>query len=427
MKKALIVTTISGFVPQFELNNVTLLQQLGYEVHYASNFERPVYEFDPRIFVKKEITVHHLPIEKSPAHLVKNGKALLALCRLLRSERFDLIHCHNPMGGVLARVAGALCAPRTVLLYTAHGFHFYHGAPWRNWICYYPVERLLARATDFLITINEEDYVRAKRFSLKQGGCVWKTPGAGLDVGRFVPKAKDGRKERLGFPEDCFLLLSVGELNRNKNHQVVIRALAQLWEDNVCYGICGRGDQKEALEKLICRMGLQGRVKLLGYRCDIENVLPAADLFVFPSKREGFGMAAVEAMAAGLPVVAADCRGTREYMQDGVTGIVCRDGRPQTYREAILRLREDARERARMSRDNRQRALLFSREAAKNVMECVYARADACVNESAAAAAATVETAVRRALEAGAQRPEAGMRRRAAQSGREQRKDGLQE
>ena len=374
MKKALIITAVSGFVPQFEMNQVFLLQKLGYEVHYATNFDHPVYDYDRELFRKNGIVTHPLSIEKSPARIRRNFQAFLQLKRLLEGERFDLIHCHNPMGGVLGRLAGSLYSSGAVILYTAHGFHFYKGAPIKNWLLYYPAESVLARLTDFLITINEEDYLRGKRFHLRPNGSVWKIPGAGLDVRRFVPKpdARAEEKAALGFPSDSFLLLSAGELNRNKNHETVIRALSLLPEKNVFYGICGRGDGRGRLEELIGQEGLTERVRLLGYRKDIEDVLPAADCFLFPSKREGFGMAAVEAMAAGLPLITSDCRGTREYMRDGITGIVCKRNRPEDYAEAVRSLRNDPGKREHMGQASRERSLLFSTDATLAVMKQVY-------------------------------------------------------
>lgn len=374
MKKALIITTISGFVPQFEKNNVAILQDMGYRVHYASNFERPVYDYDNDFFQKRGIVTHRLRIEKSPARIWENARAFGQLKNLLQKERFDLVHCHNPMGGVLGRLAAGCFSPDSTLLYTAHGFHFYREAPWKNWLLYYPAERALARMTDILITVNREDFERGSRFRLRRGGSIWKIPGAGLDVNRFSP-GKEEREEsraRFGFPPESFLILSVGELNRNKNHSAVIRAIARMEENDICYGICGRGDGRKKLERLIKREGLDGRVKLLGYRKDIERILPAADCFLFPSRREGFGMAAVEAMAAGLSLVTSDCRGTREYMQDGVTGIICRRNRPESYVQAIRRLKNDPRMRQRMGQASRERALLFSTGATENVMRQIY-------------------------------------------------------
>lgn len=374
VKKALIITTISGFVPQFEMNNVALLQEMGYEVHYASNFNRPVYDYDKNLFEKKGITTHHLCIEKSPVHLIRNCLALRQLKKILKEEQFTLIHCHNPMGGVLGRLAGWLYAPGAVVLYTAHGFHFYRKAPLINWFFYYPVEKALAHFTDKLITINEEDYRRAEHFRLKEGGSVWKIPGVGLDVERFMHEGKKRcyEKKELGFPKDSFLLLSVGELNRNKNHKVVIEAIARMKEPKLYYMICGRGSGRKKLERLIQKKGLQGKVKLLGYRKDIERILPAADCFLFPSKREGFGMAAVEAMAAGLPLITSDCRGTREYMKDGVTGIVCRKNCAESYKRAVRDLMNNPWKRQRMRAACQEAALLFSRNATENVMRHVY-------------------------------------------------------
>ena len=369
MKKALIITTISGFVPQFEMNNVRILQEVGYEVHYASNFDRPVYEFDDSLFEKAGIITHHFSIEKSPFCVTQNIGAFFQLKKLLRKEKFDLIHCHNPMGGVLGRLAGSLYAPDAVMIYTAHGFHFYKKAPLKNWLMYYPVERWLAHRTDIIVTINREDHERASSFRLKKGGKVWQIPGVGLDVERFhpQPELRTEEKRELGFPEHAFLVLSVGELNRNKNHQAVIRALAQLRDRAVYYGICGRGRERKKLEQLIAEEGLQGHVKLLGYRKDIEKVLQGADCFIFPSRREGFGMAAVEAMAVGVPLITSDCRGTREYMLDGRTGIVCSD-----YANAIERMKASVSMRNRMGQVCRRRALQFSKEESARVMRQVY-------------------------------------------------------
>ncbi|HJC57492.1 MAG TPA: glycosyltransferase family 4 protein [Candidatus Eisenbergiella intestinipullorum] len=377
MKKALIITTISGFVPQFEKNHVSLLQEKGYEVHYASNFDRPVYDHEKDFFRKNGIITHPLSIEKSPVNLLQNARAFGQLKRLLKREHFDLIHCHNPMGGALGRTAAGLYSPGSVILYTAHGFHFYKKAPWKNWLLYYPAERALARLTDILITVNEEDHERGKRFCLRRGGSVWKIPGVGVDVERFIPQEEERsrRKAEYGFPEDSFLLLSAGELNRNKNHRAVIRAVAQMKDQNIYYGICGRGSGRKSLEAWIRREGLQERVRLLGYRKDMERILPAADCFLFPSRREGFGMAAVEAMASGLALITSDCRGTREYMKDGITGFICERNRPESYAEAVQRLRDDPAGHRSMEKESRRQALCFSRQATESIMRQIYEKA----------------------------------------------------
>lgn len=378
MKKALIITTISGFLPQFEMGNVHLLQQLGYEVHYASNFNCPIYEYDRTLFNRENIITHHIEIAKSPFHIKRNIRAYRQLEALMEKEKFMLIHCHNPMGGVLGRLAAGVVSRQSKVIYTAHGFHFYKKAPLKNWVLFYPIERLLAHVTDYIVTINREDFVRAKGFRLKAGGEVWQIPGVGLDVKKFVPKPDEkGRiKEELGFSQKSFLILSAGELNKNKNHQAVVRALALSEDQELVYGICGRGPGEKKLERLIHKEGLGGRVKLLGYRNDICRVLHGADCFAFPSRREGLGMAAVEAMASGVVMITSDCRGTREYMRDGMTGIVCRKNRPESYAEAIRQLRKMPEKMMELSDSCRRQALHFSKESTEQIMRQVYEKAD---------------------------------------------------
>ena len=166
MKRALIITTVSGFVPQFEMNNVKILQNLGYEVHYAANYYMPVYTDNNERLEGTGIIQHQIDFVRSPYNIGKNIKALNQLVSLMREIKFHLVHCHTPMGGVLGRIAAHKTNTKPVI-YTAHGFHFYKGAPVWNWLFFYPVERFLAKWTDCLITINKEDYARAKKFNTR--------------------------------------------------------------------------------------------------------------------------------------------------------------------------------------------------------------------------------------------------------------------
>lgn len=232
------------------------------------------------------------------------------------------------------------------VIYTAHGFHFYKGAPLVNWMLYYPAERFLAHWTDVLVTVNREDYNRAKKFHLRKRGKDWEKQGRtgknrsvrkqvflingiGIDVEKYSwdEKLREAKRREFGASDDVFLLLSVGELTKRKNHQVVIRALKQLegmgnriegrkipgWK----YLIAGKGAERKKLEKLIKKSGLEGKILLLGYRTDIGELLAAADCFVFPSKQEGMPVALMEALAAGVPSIAADIRGCRELLPKG--------------------------------------------------------------------------------------------------------------
>lgn len=397
-KKALIVATVGGFLPQFEQGNVRILQQMGYEVHYASNFSVPNYHYKTSWFQEQGIVCHHTEFERSPWHFLRNVKAYLKLKRLIMSEGYRLIHCHTPVAGVLTRLSAKKYRKDKIntgkrerkkrdvhsvnnsirVVYTAHGFHFYRGSSVLSWLLYYPVECRMAIYTDALLTINREDYERSKRFCVEWQCRTAQIPGVGIPAEKYrknwTPQfilSAEKKREELGAEPDDFLLVSVGELNANKNHEIVIRALSGLNQLRLKYIICGEGKQRKLLEQLIERLGLSERVCLPGYRTDVTEILNCADCFVFPSKREGLGVAALEAMAAGLPVISGDNRGTREYMLNGSNGIVCRN-RPEDYREAILRLAKDSVFRAGMGRKAEKTAADYDDAHAGAAMREIY-------------------------------------------------------
>lgn len=345
MKKALIVTTVSGFVPQFEMHNVHILQELGYEVHYASNFQNVSYGIDNHRLDGTGIVRHQVDLMRSPFDLKNNRKAYQQIKEILKAEDFDLLHCHTPVGAVLARlVAKSYRKKGMKVIYTAHGFHFYKGAPLKFWLVSYPIEWWLAKDTDSLITINEEDFKNAKKLPVgkKYGkkGNVYKIDSVGIDCEKYRLGlcSKEQKRKELGISKEAFVLISVGELNWNKNHAIVVEALGRLKELNLQYIICGEGIERVPLEKQAKQLGIIDKVILTGFRSDIPEILNASDAMIFPSLREGFGLAAVEAMATGIPVIAFDNRGTREYMQDGKNGYVVWDNDVEGMVNAIKRL-----------------------------------------------------------------------------------------
>jgi glycosyltransferase EpsD len=247
------------------------------------------------------------------------------------------------------------------------------------------VERLLARFTDSIIVINNEDYAAASCFHLKPGGRVWMIPGVGLDVAAFAaPKPTERAENRRnhGIAPEHFLLLSVGELNENKNHQVILSALKllksrhQLPED-LRYGICGDGFLRARLEQIIADYGLGNVVHLFGYCTDIRNYLCMADAVAFPSMREGLGMAALEALSMGIPVLASDNRGTREYMRPGENGFLCEWSDAEGFADRILMLHGMSQEeRSTMEKACRDSAEPFSRDKVGIIMQAVYQEID---------------------------------------------------
>ena len=249
----------------------------------------------------------------------KELKVNAELKKLMEEERFDLVHCHTPMGGALARLAARKTKTGPVI-YTAHGFHFFKGAPLINWLVYYPVERWLSRFTDVQVTINHEDYMRAKnQFKARR---TVRIHGVGIDL---APSGKSREEKRweLGIQPDEILLLTAGELNRNKNQRMVLEAMGKLkgvTEAKLVYAACGKGDCLESLEKRARELGIEASVRFLGYREDFREILKAADIFLMPSYREGLPTVVMEAMSAGLPVIGTDIRGNRDLIQPGTTG-----------------------------------------------------------------------------------------------------------
>ena len=377
MSNALIVSSTAGFLPQFLDNDVKVLKERGYTVHFASDFTNPVYKFDIEDLNNQGIVMHPITLHKKPWHLIKNFKGLTQLSKIIKDENINIVHCHNPVGGMLGRMAGVCSGKKPLMIYTAHGFHFFKGAPKPYWIMFYPAEKFLAKMTDVIITINQEDFLRAKNFKMRKNGEVELLHGVGLDTDKFhpMPEIRDEVREELGIPKDAFHIVTAAELNGNKNQSVVIKAIAKLSDKNIYYSMCGRGPMQEELEQLIAELGLSERVRLLGYRDDMERVLQSCDVFAFPSIREGFGMAAVEALGCGIPVIAADNRGTREYMHHGDNGVVCKHDDVDGFADAIIRIKNDEDLRKTYSEQAYKLSKIFWKKSAKKTLEEIYDRA----------------------------------------------------
>ncbi|MGW5979653.1 glycosyltransferase family 4 protein [Bacillus mycoides] len=312
--KILYVTTISNTVNAFLIPHIKLLVEQGHQVDIASNL---IQEVNPEL-INMGCKIHNVEFQRSPLDR-KNYLAYKNLKKLIQNEGYDLIHTHTPVASACVRFA-CRKMKNVKVVYTAHGFHFFKGAPFINWLAYYPVERYLAKYTDVLITINKEDYDRAKG-SFKAGRVVY-IPGVGLDTQRFDTISVDelSKRKELGIPEKAMVILSVGELNKNKNHETVIRAVAKLNNPAIYYVICGRGPLENNLRRLSKELGLEDRVKLLGYRKDIIEICKVVEIFVFPSFREGLSVALMEAMACGLPVICSDIRGNRDLIENNKGG-----------------------------------------------------------------------------------------------------------
>lgn len=312
--KILYVTTISLTMNSFFKPHIDMLVREGHCVDIACNDKDLA--LDP-LYGELGCGFYRIDFSRSPLSS-DNVKAYGQLKKVIENGGYDVVHCHTPNASVITRLVCRSFRRKTGLkvFYTAHGFHFYKGAPKLNWMVYYPVEKFCSRFTDKLITINREDYELAK--NKFKAGEVHYVPGVGIDLSRFenihVDKAE--KRKEIGVPEDAFLLFSVGELNENKNHQIVIKALAKLNDPNVHYAIAGVGEKKEYLHALASELGISAQVHLLGYRKDIPELNHVANAFCFPSIREGLPVALIEAMACGLPVVCSYSRGNIDLIDE---------------------------------------------------------------------------------------------------------------
>ena len=373
--KALVLASVASMINQFCMGNIETLKELGFEVDVAANFDSPgnismekVAELKDKL-AESGVGAYQLPFPRSPFEVKAMLSSLKEAKRLFREKKYKIIHCNSPTGGVVTRFAAkSLRKSGTKVIYTAHGFHFYKGAPLKNRLLYYPVEWLCSFWTDTLITINHEDYALAKKHMHAKR--VLYVPGVGIDVERFADTTVDraAKRREIGVPEDAFLLLSVGELNANKNHQIVIRALAEMGNKRIHYAIAGMGELHDSLLELAGSLGVGDRVHLLGYRSDVAELYKTADAYVLPSKREGLNVSLMEALASGLPCIASKIRGNTDMISDGVNGFFVSPGDTASLISGICRIRENTV----CETDCYNSACVFDRKTINNTMKKIY-------------------------------------------------------
>lgn len=316
MRKFLIVAHYSRFLVQFEMNNVHILQQLGYEVHYATNYrDEDMYKDAVRVIKANNVILHQIDFVRSPYDIISNIKAYGQLRKLMLNEHFAGVHCHTPMAGALARLA-ANAAKIYPVIYTAHGFHFYKGCPLKNRVIYENAERILATFTDAQITINKEDYEVAQTFHLR--GKAYYIHGVGIDIEKIsnVKADREAVRKQLGISQEALVFVTVGELILRKNHEMLIKAFCEAHINNSVLLICGSGKERKHYERIVDMSGCSEKIIIAGFCSNIIEILKASDIFVFPSLQEGLPVALMEAMAAGMPCIASSIRGNVDLLTD---------------------------------------------------------------------------------------------------------------
>ena len=341
----------------------------GYEVYYGVNRKNP-----------RDIACE-MPVIPFDAHTYRsitafgdNKIAYKNLCRVIDEGNVEVIHCNTPVGGLVGRLAGRKKKVKKII-YTAHGFHFYKGAPLINRTLFKWAEKWMAHHTDAIITMNQEDYEAAKKFRLRKGGKVYFVHGVGINLCDYVGMSdkRTEKREELSLAEDQIMLISMGDLVARKNYVTAIEAVAKAKNPKLQYFICGKGPQLDELKALAESLGVSEQIHFLGFRTDIKELLSAADMFLFTTKQEGLPRSMMEAMASGLPCIASKIRGNIDLIEDGVGGYLRAATDSDGFAEAISKIAEDAELRIAMRESNLETIKGYDISVVKKEIADIYA------------------------------------------------------
>lgn len=369
--KVLLTASVLSHICQFHKPLIALLKSGGHIVHVAA---RDNLAEKNGLRLENVDRVYDLPFARSPLSR-SNIKAYWEFRDIIERGHYDVVHCNTPVVGVLTRLAARKQrAKGTKVFYTAHGFHFYRGASWKNWLLYYPIEKYMCRFTDTLVTITEEDTVLAKRrFKVN----VFHMHGVGASSARFYPISSEEQKDirhRLGIPIEASVVLCTGELLPNKNQAALLRATAILRHrvPELLVYLAGNGPEMDKLTALVDQLGIGDMVTMLGYRTDVDQYVKAADVIVSCSFREGLPLNIMEAMLCAKPVVASNNRGHRELVIPGVTGFLVPPAESRAYADALAGLLTSPSRMETMQQAALERGQLFSDKAIVRELQTLY-------------------------------------------------------
>ena len=339
MKTALIVANLGGFA-SFLLDDIDILQRMGYQVVYAANGEKLAWGGTKKALQQKNVEFIQVDFDSQNPLAKQNIVAFKQIRKILNETPFDLIHCHTPIVGLITRIAAAGCRRKgTTVLYTTHGFAFTNRSSWKQKLFFRTLEDIGSFLCDGIITINREDYASAKKLHCPQVHYIHGM-GVATDKYRNVDISRMDYRASIGVSEKDVLILSVGELSNRKNHRIILEALAMLPDkDRFIYAICGNGIEG-GTGKMLHELAAEKKVrlKLLGFRSDIPQIMSCSDIGAIPSIREGLGLAGIESLATGVPVVGSAVQGIRDYIEDGKNGFLCDPFDANSFTEAIQKL-----------------------------------------------------------------------------------------
>lgn len=372
MKKALIISNSSGLVTDFLENDIKILKENGYEISCACNLNYPGKDTN-KFITLYDIKTYNVEFPIRNLDIKSIYKSYVSIKKIFKEEHFDLVHCHS----TIAAAIGRFCSKKyrkngTKVVYTCHGYPFYDGNNGIKAKVFYKVEKYLSKYTDAIINICEEDYKNSLNFKCEK---VYKINGVGVDTTKIEKTKIDvkEKKEELNIPLNKKVILSIGEINTNKNHQIIIRALSKIDYENYIYIICGRevtetGKINE-LKKLAEELNIN--ISFLGFRKDIAEICHIADIGAIPSYKEGLGLAGIEMLSAGVPIIGSNRQGIKDYIINGVTGYLANPDDENEFAEAIQNcIKLTNKKKCKELCINKSHD--FSVEKAKNIIEKVY-------------------------------------------------------
>lgn len=354
--KNILVTSTDVMMIQFLVPHVVHLVELGANVDIACSkaegYKKENYENKIKELLPNTVNFFEIRTERNPINF-SNIKGYKDLKNIINEKNYDFIWTNEPVMGVMTRLAARWSRKNgCIVMYLAHGYHFFKGAPKKNWI-YYPVEKIMSHFCDLITVINWEDYnFTKKHFKVP----VYHIDGIGLSLGKYsnVNVNYDLKRHELGVDKDDILIISVGELQQRKNHMVILKAIANIKDANLKYIICGRGELENELLQMAKKLNIEDQFCLLGHRYDIPEILSVSDIFVHPSQREGLGIAAIEAMAAGLPLITSNVQGIKDYVKNGKNGFSYEPNDVDGYTDGLKKLINDKVLRKEMGKFNQE-------------------------------------------------------------------------
>lgn len=378
-KKALMYASVASMIDLFNMDNIHILQSLGFQVDVACNFKNGSITSNERVEeLKKElrelgVNIHDIPILRSMFKINDILKSLILTKRLYNNNNYQFVHCHSPIGGVVSRLAAITYRKRGLkVIYTAHGFHFFKGAPLKNWILFYPIEKICSNWTDVLITINNEDFNIAND-KFKANNVIY-VPGIGVHVDEIQNQKIDidSMRKELGLKSDDYVIMSIGQISIRKNQKVIIETISLINNPKVKYVIVGFGELEEELQNLANKLNVIDRVIFTGYRQDAKALLHCADLFAFPSLQEGLPASLMEAMSVGLPVVCSDIRGNNDLIENDIGGYLCNSNDYKSFAKKIDYLLNNKDIALKMGKYNQNNILNYDTKVVIDEMKNIY-------------------------------------------------------